>query len=116
MLVIGFLCGLKFRGVFSVLPASWQPDEKATTPKCASGKAPGNTTALCADCLWINVTKTGVRYVRMHIMLFLDNLLDESTLFYTAVYSSRQHCVSQTAAACGHVLRRLGMRNEFDVM
>ncbi|KAF1374587.1 hypothetical protein PFLUV_G00230640 [Perca fluviatilis] len=27
---------------------------KATTPKCASGIVPGNTTALCADCLWIN--------------------------------------------------------------
>lgn len=27
---------------------------KATTPKCASGKVPGNTIALCADRPWMN--------------------------------------------------------------
>lgn len=55
--LLAFLCGLEIQGLFSVLPASWQPAVKATTPKCASGKAPGDSTALCADCLWTNVRK-----------------------------------------------------------
>ncbi|CAJ1074486.1 Hypothetical predicted protein [Xyrichtys novacula] len=41
---------------------------KATTPKCASEEAPGNTTALCADCLWNKRCSCSSRYVKLHCL------------------------------------------------
>lgn len=45
---------LEVRGLFSVLPASWQPALKPQPRSAPAEKVPGNTTALIADCLWIN--------------------------------------------------------------
>lgn len=67
---------------------------KATTPKCASGKVPGNTTALCADRLWINVVIIAVPGTYNCIIMFDHvNSFHESTYsFSTASHWSRQSC------------------------
>lgn len=75
---------------------------KATTPKCASGKAPGNTTAQCADCLWINVVITAVSGTCNCVIMF-DNInsLIEALIYFPPPLFGLVSAVSLTAA-CGH--------------
>lgn len=92
--------GFEVRGPFSVLPASWQPVSKATTPKCASWGVLGNTTALCAACLWINadIAESGTCICIMYVRI--SSLMIPTHVFITAAHWSGEHRLIQTAA-CG---------------
>lgn len=109
--------GFEVRGPFSVLPASWQPVFKATTPKCASWGVLGNTTALCAACLWIIVAiaESGTCICIMFVRT--SSLMRTTYVFYDSgslVWWASPHpdCCMRSDG----LQRRLWMRNLIDVM